>query len=80
MLCIFTPQTQCLFDKEADELRFCFLVITELEQETLQRDVNSHDGDSDVATTADDATNKALDVTARAAADDNSDEGRHSSK
>ena len=61
-----------MFDKEAHELSFCSLVITELEQETLQRDVNSHDGDSDVATTADDATNKALDVTA-IAADDNSD-------
>ena len=71
MLCIFTPQTQCLFDKEADELRFCFLVITELEQETRQRDVNSHE--SDVAATTDDGTNKALDVTAKAA-DDNSDE------
>ena len=51
----------------------CCLVITEPEQETPQRDVNSSDSDSDVAKTADDATNKALDVTA-IAADDNSDE------
>ena len=62
-----------MFDDEAAELSFCSLVITELEQETPQRDVNSHDSDSDVATTADDATNEALDVTALAAADDNSD-------
>ena len=75
VLCIFTLQIQCLIDEVAAELSFFSLVITELEQATPQRDVNSRDSDSDVATTADDATNKALDVvTAIAAADDNSDE------
>ena len=54
-------------------MSFCSLVITEPEQETPQRDVNSNDSGSDVSTTADDATNEAFDVTARAA-DDNSDE------
>ena len=54
-------------------------MITELEQETPQRVVNSHDSDSDVATTADDATNEALDVT-ESAADDNSDDSRDSSR
>ena len=54
-------------------MSFCSLVIAELEQVAPQRDVNSRDSDSDVATTAEDATNKTLDVTARAE-DDNSDE------
>ena len=48
-------------------MSFCSLLITELEQATPQRDVSSRDSDSDVATTADDATNEALDVTAIAA-------------
>ena len=56
-------------------MSFCSLLITEPEQETPQRDVKSNDSGSDGATTTDDATNEALDVTARAAAaDDKSDE------
>ena len=57
---------------------FRFFCITELEQETPQRDVNSNDSGSDVAATADDAANEALGVTAKTA-DDNSDDSRDSS-
>ena len=38
------------------ELIFSSVVITELQQETPQRDVNSHDSGSDIATTVEDVT------------------------